>query len=490
MQQKNEVQHGWEFAVGIMGADFAAQVGAEYVNAVETAIRQLEDNINNHQYRNLGINQLQGYMFEEWSAGTFNIDAVAADSPYRAEVLHSLATDSVDVQIRKDGRTVGNYSAKSYANGAKSAIEQARLDPKTGRASYHNQGRLVPSDQLFDAQTEAHRRTVTNKHTRPGVSKAYAETEQKLTDRILMDDGTSSTPETRKSYEKMAKNSKKQVFKVEQYGVTAKSAIQTDYLVKQALKAGYTTAAVTVAFQLAPEIYKAIDYLIKNRQLDVQQIKTMGVKGISAGAEGFLRGSVSASLQILCESGKLGERLKDINPTVLGTVVAIVMQTVKNSILVAAEQMNSRQMGAAFADSAIISCGYLAGSHLGAYIGGVIGQALGVELPVLGYLLGSLIGTSFCVVYNIGKKQLISFCVDTGFTCFGLVEQNYELPEEVLNELGVETIPIPRTQVERTDVQCTSVLETGIETARYETIDITLLRRGVIGVNRIGYVVG
>jgi hypothetical protein len=38
-----------------------------------------------------------------------------------------------------------------------------------------------------------------------------------------------------------------------------------------------------------------------------------------------------------------------------------------------------------------------------------------------------LIGTSFCVIYNIGKKKLISFCVDTGFTCFGLVEQNYEL---------------------------------------------------------------
>lgn len=53
--------------------------------------------------------------------------------------------------------------------------------------------------------------------------------------------------------------------------------------------------------------------------------------------------------------------------------------------------------------------------------------------------------SSVAVVYNIGKKKLISLCVEAGFTCFGLVEQDYELPEEIL-------------------------------------------RRGIIGVNKIGYV--
>lgn len=136
------------------------------------------------------------------------------------------------------------------------------------------------------------------------------------------------------------------------------------------------------------------------------------------------------------------------------------------------------------ANTVVISGCYL----LGAHIGGIIGQALGFELPVVGYLLGSLIGTSFCVIYNIGKKKLISFCVDTGFTCFGLVEQNYELPDEVLHELGVETIPIPRTQIERIDIPRTQTSTADINKSEYETIDITVLRRGVIGVNKIGYV--
>ena len=452
----------------------------EYVSAVDAAIKQLEENINNHNYRNLGIKQLQGFMLKEWGAGTFNVDAVAADSTYRAEVLHSTVKDSVDVLMKQGGKDVGAYSAKSYADGAKSAIEQARMNPETRQASYQGQRRLVPTDQLSDAKAEASRRALRNQSIRPDVSKAYFETEEKLTDTITTKDGTKSRTATRKELEEIARESKKQDFKASEHGVTAESAIRTEYLLKQALKAGYTAAAVTVAVQLAPEIYKAVDYLIKHGELDIKQIKRMGTKGISAGAEGFLRGSVASSLQIMCDAGMLGEIFKDINPTVLGTVVAFVMQTVKNSILVAAGKMSTQQMGATFVDTVVISGGYLLGT--------LIGKTLHFELSVVGYLLGSLLGTSLCVIYKIGKKKLISFCVDTGFTCFGLVEQNYELPENVMNELGVETVLIPRTQVDRIDIPRTRIGGTGIKTSEYETIDITVLRRGVIGVNRIGYV--
>lgn len=482
MQKNSAVQQGWAFATEILGADVAANMGASYVDAIEQAIKQLEDNINNHQYRNLGIGQLQGYMLEEWGSGTFNVDAVAADSADRAAVLHSTAKDSVDIQL-DSGKA---YSAKSYVTAEKTAKAQARFTPDTGNASYKGQGRLVPSDQLTDARAAAHREALRNQPIRSEVSEAYAETETELTDTIQNEEGISSRSASRKELEEIAKESKDKSFNAEEHGVSVESAIKTEYLLKQALKAGYTAAAVTVAVQLAPEIYKAIDFLIKHGELDVQQIKKMGTKGISAGAEGFLRGSVSSSLKIMCDAGVLGEAFKGINPTVLGTVVALVMQTVKNSILVAAGKMTTKQMGSAFVDTVVVSGGYLIGAH----IGGIIGQSLGFELPVVGYLLGSLIGTSFCVLYNIGKKKLISFCMDTGFTCFGLVEQNYELPEEVMNELGVETIPIPRTQIDRVEIPRAHARTTDINKTDYETIDITVLRRGVIGVNRIGYVPG
>ena len=464
-----------------MGADIAANMGGEYVGRVQEAIQELESNINNHKYRNLGIDQLQGYMLEEWGAGTFNVDAVAAESSDRASVLHSTAKDSVDIQL-DSGKA---YSAKSYATAAKTAKAQARLNSETGQPSYHNQGRLAPEDQVTEAKATAHREALRNKPIRSEVSKAYSETEDELTGTIKNDEGVSSRGASRKELEQIAKESKEQEFKADKHGVSLDSAIKSEYLLKQALKAGYTAAVITVAVQLAPEIYKAVDFLIKNGELDLQQIKHIGEKGITSGAEGFLRGSIASSLKIICDAGKLGEALIGIDATVLGTVVALVMQTVKNSILVAAGKMTVQQMGSAFVDTVIVSSGYIIGSH----IGGIIGQALAPQIPILGYLLGSLVGTAFCVVYNIGKKKLISFCVDTGFTCFGLVEQNYELPEEVLNEIGVETIPIPRTEIVRTDAPRTPVQTTNIETANYETIDITVLRRGVIGVNKIGYII-
>lgn len=480
MQAKSEVCKGWEFASGIMGTDIAARMGESYVNAVEVAIKQLENNINNHQYRNLRIGQLQGYMLEEWGAETFNVDAVAAGSKDRASVLHSTLKDSVDIQLDSGEM----YSAKSYATAAKTAKAQARFNSDTSQASYHDQGRLVPSDQFPDAKVVAHQQAQRNRLSREDVSKVYAETEKNLTDKISNCEGVESRRVSRKELEGIARESKEGKFRADEHGVTAKSTIKTEYLLKQAIKAGYTTAAITVAVQLAPEIYKAIDFLIKNGEIDLSQVKRVGEKGITAGAEGFLRGSIASSLLIMCESGALGDGFKGMNPTLLGTVVALVMQTVKNSILVAAGKMTTQQMGTAFIDTVIVSGGYL----LGAHIGGLMGQVMGFELPVLGYLIGSLIGTSFCVIYNIGKKKLISFCVDTGFTCFGLVEQDYELPEDVMNELGIDTISIPRTRIERTDIPRVAIGTSEVVRSDYETIDITVLRRGVIGVNKVGYV--
>ena len=108
-------------------------------------------------------------------------------------------------------------------------------------------------------------------------------------------------------------------------------------------------------------------------------------------------------------------------------------------------------------------------------------------MPGIGFAIGSLLGCSVAVVYNIRKKKFISFCVDTGFTCFGLVEQNYELPDKVLKELGIGTAKISRANVGRTQIKRTEDT-TDIGRTSYETVNMTVLRRGIIGVNKIGYV--
>ena len=479
MQMKSDLQKGWEFATNILGVDCVAQNGRTYVDAVEAAIKRFEEGINNHPYNQQDFKQFQGYVQEKWHEGTFNIDAIAYGSKDYAKTLDSTLRYSADIVLNSGDK----YSLKSFSTAKQSSIEQAKLNDETGLSAYHGLKRLVPNDQLADAKIETHNRVIKNILTRPEVSKAFEETERNLTDRVINHEVVSSLPATREKLNKIARDGNQQSFSAEEHGVTLDTAIKTEYILKQALKAGYTSAAITVAMQLAPEVYKAIDYMVKHGEIDVAQVKQMGNKAITASAEGFLRGSVAYSLLVMCEKGSLGSKYVGVDPTLLGTIVVIVMQTVKNSILVSVGRMTPRQMGNAFADTLLISGGY----YLGNKLGGLIGQTLGFKLPVVGYLLGSLVGTSFAVVYNMGKKNLIAFCVDTGFTCFGLVDQNYELPEDVLNEIGINTITIQRTDVNRTNVSNT-LTETYENRADYETINITILRRGVIGVNKVGYV--
>ena len=389
---------------------------------------------------------------------------------------------------------------KSVDNGNTSTLEQfmkthvGEYDIATLLTSvYNGQDRLIPIDQIPDAikylSAEIKKEAGKETSNRAAVLANYKETLEKLVDRVSDGTGAESHTLTKEEAEAIAALIKEGKFKAEDFGLKLSDIITNRYILHQALKAGITTAVITLVMQLAPEIIKAVDYLIKNRKIDLDQIKKMGITAMTASAEGFLRGFISSVLIIVCSAGKLGETLKELSsssvgPSIIGSTVVLIMQTIKNSILVAAGKMTAREMGTAFVDTVVISGGYL----IGAQIGGIIGQAIGFELPVVGYLLGSLIGTAFSVLYNIGKNKFISFCVDTGFTCFGLVDQNYELPEEMLKELGVDTIPIPRANVDTIDIPRINVATATIERIQYETVGFTMVKRGVIGVNKVGYV--
>lgn len=479
MNGKSDLQKGWEFSSHLIGADVAVQAGSQYVAQVNEAIEQLSKDIAAMKSKQTDA-VLGGYLAEIWHADTFNVNAVAAGSTHRAWVDVEGRIDYGSVDIRTNFGI--DYSSKYMKNPEASAIAQAEYAQNLGRPKYQGQERLIPTDHMEGALVTANRQALRNDSIRPEVAESYRDAGRHFTDRVNDSEGIESIPLTKENDLEMARQVKRDEFAPENFGESMATAIKTEYLIKQAAKAGMSTAAITVALQLAPEMYKALDYLIKTGQIDLMQVRHMGIKAISAGAEGFLRGSVSCALYIACEKGLLGEALRGVNSTSLGTVVAIVIETLKNSVLVAAGKMTSKQMGAAFADSIVISAGFVAGTH----IGGIIGQTLGFQLPGIGYLIGSLLGSAFAVAYNIGKNRLISFCVDSGFTCFGLVEQNYELPEKILAEMGIDTIQIPRATIPRAIIQMPQIHGT-IQKARYETIDIKMIRRGVIGVNKVGY---
>jgi len=121
-------------------------------NAIDSANKTLMESITT---KTGNINQnpnLDGFIFEEYHAGTFNIDATVKQKPYHAEALkpeigETYGKNSIDLIVEDSGKYVKKYSAKAYKNAKESA--KAFYDKITGY-KYKFQSKLVPTDQVGD----------------------------------------------------------------------------------------------------------------------------------------------------------------------------------------------------------------------------------------------------------------------------------------------------------------------------------------------------
>lgn len=494
MTELQDVRYGWEFMAKLMGNDLASrsaytdyttnvlqnqQIAAQNlrIQEINTAIDELARNINEHPHLNLEVEQFKGYVAEE----LFLVDALKKGSKHMAFTLQDNGYGSVDI-----GTNFGKSYSLKYSNLAEKAENyQAILNKETHLPKYQGQERLIAPEQVDEAKVWTSRRAIKDMYTRPDVSASHKDTGDHLVGVVSDGEGVQSQELSIREAKAISKEAKNGGFDPEKHGISKEvylAEVRVDYL-NQAVKAGLTAATITAITQLVPELYKAIDYLIKHGKITLNQLKRTGCKVISTSGEAFLRGSIAYGVEMAIQEGLFGEGLKAVNPSVVGVAVTVILGTIKDSLLVAAGKMTSREMGIQFVDTLVVSSGYLVSMK----IGGVITQALFPELPGIGFAIGSLLGCSVAVVYNIGKKKLISFCVDTGFTCFGLVEQNYKLSDEVLKELGIDTVKIGKAKVRRTEIKRTEAT-TNVGRTSYETVNMIVLRRGVIGVNKIGYV--
>ena len=148
-----------------------------YVDSVNTAI----DNANKTMMESVTtkagmINQnpnLDGFIFEEYHAGTFNIDAAVKQKSYHAEALkpelgETYGKNSIDLIIEDTDKYVKKYSAKAYKNANESA--KAFYDKVTGY-KYKFQSKLVPTDQTGDIANSVDKIKFNNVESK-GITKA------------------------------------------------------------------------------------------------------------------------------------------------------------------------------------------------------------------------------------------------------------------------------------------------------------------------------
>lgn len=63
-------------------------------------------------------------------------------------------------------------------------------------------------------------------------------------------------------------------------------------------------------------------------------------------------------------------------------------------------------------------------------------------------MIGSVVGSvTASLAISLSKKAVISFCVDSGYTLFGLVKQDYVLPVEYLRNMGMSIAELSKIEL-------------------------------------------
>lgn len=502
------VREGYEFARKQFGLQYAAAVGEDYIDTVNQTIDDVIEKITYLAQQNIKKDNriLGGDIAEIWHEGTFNINATIKRSTDHATAERVNTLGSADVVLDSGARYSLKYyataegSAKAQASspffeyksngGKKNLDEYLQLHPEftreqaLGSPLYEEQYRLVPDDQLEQAKVWLKRKLLEEAARSDGQAKRYEDALQMLADsegHAVIDNGSGvrSIPLTKAESTKLAEMAKEDNIDPSEWGLTTENLVSFSDILQGAFQAGTSAAMIDMVFKIAPEIFKAIDYLIKNGQIDTEELMKNSFSVVSGAAQGFIIGSITYSITASCRSGLLGSSLKNINPHVAGAIAVITFDTLCEAYKVARGGMPLRDMVGTFTRDAYVSVCMI--------IGGDIFQT---GLGPLGYLLGSFLGSVVGgLTYGAGRKVILSLCVNHGFTAFGLVEQNYKIPEDVLKEVGFPIFDPPKFETDMFTIKTFNTPTFQYRKFKYKTIGINILKRGLIGVSSVGYIV-
>ena len=497
-------KEGYEFFEKNAGNFAGHTAGLNYVDSVESEIKKLVNDLNAFEVSGALIDTLKGDVAEFWHAGTFNINVAINSSKNRVQVDRSHDFGSADITgVNFDAK----FGLKYYKDGTASAIQQSKsilnrfneyktrgrndnlelyleergLSAETDLNSpvYSGQYRVIPSDQLKEATMFLERKIREEAVKRPEQVHRYEETLKLLRDKVKDNEGNESIALSEQEARELASLSKEGGVNPEGLHLTTEELIKFTNILRQAYKAGLTAATISMVLRVAPEVLNAIAYLIKNGEIEEGQFKKIGFAAITGAGEGFVRGTVSAAITASCKAGLCGSAMKSIDPSIVGAVTVLVMNSMKNSYQVTTGNMSRAEMiNELIKEMFVTTCALSMGS---------VSQSL-IEIPVLGYMIGSFVGSvAGSVIHSSIYNPVLSFCVDSGFTLFGLVDQDYELPEEVLKEIGIEVFEYEKFEYEPFEYEKFEYERFEYEQFEYENLHTIFLRRGVIGVNCVGY---
>ena len=477
-ERRNTFKDGADFYAkeigAFVGGEHTRLANADYLKNVQQEIDNLSEAIN--KYADNGNPQLKGLVAEAWHTYTFNIDAAAKQSVNRAVQVESNTLGSVDVSTSWGE----DYSLKYYKSGSDSAIAQGHsleyayqkyihnlregasiptreeylamsgIDPKTDMAlcMYEGQARLIPSDQIQDAIEALNKKIVKELNNldnpeRSKVAERLIQVKEKLTSHIESPDGASSANLTEAESRELAQLAKEGKFDPERFDITLAKKADFAYLTKNAMNAGLNAAWISALLKIVPELIGSLKKLLKEGYLDSEDLKNIGKAGVNGAKDGFLRGFFCAAISTAAETGLLGQWMN------------------------------------IFFFSVIAASGVAGGLALQAAI----------PVPIISYAIGSIVGSMLGgLVFSAKEQIMLSLCVKHGYTVFGLVDQDYTMPDSARKKLGFPVFGFDEYKFSEYKFHEYKAIQYKWQEYKWKKLDCVLLKRGVIACRKIAYI--
>ena len=344
----------------------SAQEASNYLQGLDEALESANKSLYRTIHTQAGTGplsqnpNLDGFIAEQYHAQTFNLNAEATGSPYRAKVLeptgNGYAKNSVDIVIiDESGKVVRRYQSKYYKDAEATAKAFENGD-------YRGQQKLVPDGQEQD------------------ISK-------KVTTVIEAPDGTTSTPlskERAKELQEEAQSGKWNDLNWNEYK-TKDVAIGIG---KQAGQAALMGAAIGVGFDVAQKVWNGEE--IKGEELVETAIVSGADFGVKAAAAGALKVGVEKGIVKAIPKG-----------TPAGTCANIAHVAIENAKIIgkmATGELTIKEGFEKMEQTTVATVAGIAASTKGVAIGAAVGSVLGPVGSVVGGFIGGTVG------YMAGSK--------------------------------------------------------------------------------------
>ena len=188
-------------------------------------------------------------------------------------------------------------------------------------------------------------------------------------------------------------------------------------------------------------------------------------------------GTVAGGLAMAASSGALGDAAEALAPEAISLIVVMTVNAAISAIKASRGEISWDEAGYRMAKSSIVVAGGTAGA--------VIGTAL---LPGIGTVIGSIVGAAVTRTVTVGTEHVaMSLAVSHGWSFFGIVDQDYRVPEPTLRCLGWDTVQLDGNLMDNVELDQVQ-LDTNDFDSNLLDAPVRFIRRGVIGVRRVGYV--